>query len=335
MKQPDDNSQPTETPSTFEPLKDLRWSSTGPLLCPSTVLDRGLVSIKDPTVVHFEGRYHVFASTVSRAGAYNMVYLSFATFEEAPSVPWYHMDQTKGFDTYVAAPQLFYFAPQKLWYLVFQSGPPMYSTTRDVSDPTSWSVPKPFFTKTPTIIEENTGWLDFWVIGDDQFAYLFFSDDGGRFYLSRTPLARFPFGFSDPTIVLQDPIAGRLYEACNVYRIQETGDYLALIEAFDDSSNQRRYFRAFTARNLSGPWSVLNDDARLPFAGESNVTFESEPWTRDISHGEMVRHCIDETMTLSLSSLRYLYQGFEPTFDTSDYNAIPWKLGLLLPRGCG
>jgi endo-1,4-beta-xylanase len=65
-----------------------------------------------------------------------VVYFSFADWTEAPNAPPYHLDQTHGFGGYVAAPQLFYFTPQKKWYLVFQSGPRMFSTADLRGDPT-------------------------------------------------------------------------------------------------------------------------------------------------------------------------------------------------------
>jgi hypothetical protein len=123
-----------------------------------------------------------------------------------------------------------------------------------------------------------------------------------------------------------------LYEACNVYKINGTGKYLALIEAFDKSSSWRRYFRSWTADSLEGPWTVLHDDATSPFAGQQNVVFDGTAWSQDISHGEMIRAGYDETMAIDGTSLRYLYQGFAPSANTSDYNAIPWRLGLLTPR---
>jgi hypothetical protein len=105
----------------------LAWSGSAPVISPRSDATHDLVAVKDPTVVQVDGRWHVFASSVSRQGAYNMVYTTFTDWAEAPNAPLTYMDQTPGFNTYVAAPQLFYFRPQKKWYLVFQSGPPMYS----------------------------------------------------------------------------------------------------------------------------------------------------------------------------------------------------------------
>lgn len=306
-----------------------RWKSTPPVILPISDATHELVSVKDPTVVRYNDRWHVYASAVSRSGVYNMVYASFADWCDAPAAAFYHMDQTAGFDTYVAAPQVFYFSPQKKWYLVFQSGPPMFSTSADLSDPSSWSAPAPFFATTPSIVTQNTGWLDFWVICDEKYCYLFFSDDGGRWYRSKTAIGSFPMGFDDPVIVMQDPEAGRLYEACNVYKLQGSNQYLALIEAFDSTSDYQRYFRSWTATSLDGPWTLLNDDGTAPFAGKANVTFTGPAWSSHISHGEMLRVGYDETMTIDASKLQYLYQGVAPETDTSDYNSIPWKIGLL------
>jgi endo-1,4-beta-xylanase len=307
----------------------ISWKTDGPLISPVSDAKHDLVAVKDPTVVWFNNRWHVYASSVARGGIYGMVYLSFADWADAAKASFYYMDQTPGFDTYVAAPQLFYFSPKQQWYLVFQSGPPMFSTADDPGDPAKWALPQPLYPKTPPGIEASGGWLDFWVICDAQFCHLFFSNDHGRWYKSKTPIEKFPRGFGDPVVVMEDPEAGRLFEACNVYKLDGTGKYLALIEAFDKSSGFKRYFRSWTADSLEGPWTVLHDDATAPFAGKQNVSFEGKPWCEDISHGEMIRAGHDETMTIDGTKLRYLYQAFASGADTSNYNAIPWQLGLL------
>jgi len=203
-----------------------------------------------------------------------------------------------------------------------------------VKDPTKWTPPSAFFAKRPAIVEQDGGWLDFWVICDSQSCHLFFSNDHGRWCKSKTPIAKFPYGFSDPVVVMQDSEAGRLFEACNVYKINETNKYLALIEAFDASSNWRRYFRSWTSDSLEGPWTPLHESGASPFAGKHNVTFAGTAWSDDISHGELIRAGHDETMAIDGSRLQYLYQGFVPSANTSNYNAIPWQLGLLTLRYC-
>ena len=306
-----------------------RWTSTDPIIAPITDSSHDLVAIKDPSVVFFNDSWHVYATSVGTGGIYGMVYLNFSDFDDPASGTLYYMDQTPGFNTYVAAPELFYFAPQDRWYLVFQSGPPMYSTNDDPSHPEAWTRPARFFASEPSIITENGGWLDFWVICDDETCSLFFSDDHGRWYRSVTSVADFPSGFSDPAIVLEDADAGRLFEASNVYKVRGQDQYLALIEAFDSTSNWKRYFRSFTAESLDGPWQPLQDAGPTPFAGPANVDFAGEAWTANISHGEMLRDGFDQTLTIDPNNLQYLYQGVPPGFAGVDYNSLPWNLGLL------
>jgi endo-1,4-beta-xylanase len=265
-----------------------------------------------------------------------LVYTSFTDFANASSATLYYMDKTPGFDTYIAAPQVFYFTPQKKWYLIFQSGPPMYSTSDDISDPTKWTRPAAFYSAEPAIIKESGhGWLDYWIICDTSNCHLFFSNTHGRWYKSKTSISSFPSGFGDPVIVMQEAEGGRLYEASNVYKINGSNKYLALVEAYDSTSNWRRYFRSWTAESLEGPWTVLHSFGTAPFAGKQYVSFTGSAWTNDISHGEMIRAGYDEKMAIDACKMQYLYQGFDLNFDTSDwtaYNKIPWHLGLLTQK---
>jgi hypothetical protein len=309
----------------------VQWAGAAPIVAPPSDPTHALVAVKDPTVVRYEDRWVVYASSVSTAGAYNLVHASFADWSEAPSVTWYHMDQTPGFNTYVAAPQLFFFRPGNRWYLVYQSGPPMYSTTDDPSDPTSWTAPAPFFAGTPAIITQHGGgWLDYWVICDAGSCYLFFSSNQGFWYRARTSIDRFPGGFEDPVVVLSDSNSGRIFEGSNVYKLRGQDQYLAIIEAFDQTSSNRRYFRSWVADTLDGSFLPWQASGSFPFAGERNVTFEGTAWTRDISHGEAIRAGYDQTLELDPCHLQYLYQGTDPMAETGgDYNKIPWHLGLL------
>jgi len=317
--------------ATCELAESIHWNASAPLIVPISDATHDLAAVKDPTVVRFNNRWHVYASSVSSAGAYNIVYTSFSDFSEASSASLYYMDQTPGFNTYVAAPELFYFTPQKKWYLVYQAGPPKFSTADDPSDPTKWTQPAPFFSATPAIITQNGGgWLDFWVICDSASCHLFFSDNHGRWYTSKTAIDQFPNGFGEPVVVMQDTNAGRMFEASNVYKMNGTNQYLALIEAFDQTSGGRRYFRSWIADSLDGPWLPWQSSGSYPFAGSQNVTFQGSPWTNDISHGEAIRAGYDETLAIEPCNLRYLFQGDDPTANTGgDYNKIPWRIGLL------
>lgn len=149
------------------------WTSTGPIIAPVSDASHPLTAVKDPSIVRYGDRWHVFASSVSTKGAYSVIYTSFADWADAPTAPMAYLDQTPGLNGYLAAPQVFYFAPKKKWYLVYQSGPPMYSTSSDISNPKSWTAPAKFYASDPAIIAKD-GWLDFWVICDTQNCYIFF-----------------------------------------------------------------------------------------------------------------------------------------------------------------
>ncbi|MEN6333888.1 MAG: non-reducing end alpha-L-arabinofuranosidase family hydrolase, partial [Phycisphaerales bacterium] len=218
-----------------------------------------------------------------------------------------------------------YFRPHKKWYLVFQSQQPQYCTTDDISRPETWTRPQNFFERLPASAPRLP--IDYHVIADDTHVYLFFTGDNGCFYRSRTRIEDFPKGMSDPEIAIQDS-RNNLFEASITYRIKGTNTYLTLIEALSPA----RYYRAWTSDRLDGTWTPVPDADtwQKPFAGINNVTFEDGvmPWTRDISHGEMIRDGYDETMTLDPNNLQLLFQGRDPA-SGGRYELLPYQLGLL------
>lgn len=304
------------------------WTSTGPIIGPKND-NRNLAAIKDPSIVEINGTYHVFASTAQESG-YNLVYFRFTDFAEANDATFHYLDQSGIGTGYRAAPQVFYFAPHNLWYLVYQNGNAAYSTNEDIANPAGWTAPREFYSGMPAIIEQNIGegyWVDMWVVCDETDCYLFSSDDNGQLYRSQTTVEDFPNGMSQPVIALQDADRFRLFEAACVYRLT-TGGYLLLVEAI--GVNGDRYFRSWTSDSIAGEWEELAGSEEDPFAGASNVVFEdgAEAWTNSISHGELIRTETDQTLTISPCGLRFLYQGLDPAADDT-YNALPWRLGLI------
>ncbi|MGW1780549.1 non-reducing end alpha-L-arabinofuranosidase family hydrolase [Streptomyces sp. NPDC002143] len=304
------------------------WSSGGQLIAPKPDSTHAIAGIKDPSVVYHNGKYHVFASVASPAG-YGLVYLSFSDWSQAGSATHHYLDRTAIGAGYRAAPQVFYNTRQGLWYLVYQTGNASFSTNPDIGNPDGWSAPRNFYASMPDIIRQNIGngyWVDMWVICDSANCYLFSSDDNGHLYRSRTTLAQFPNGFTDTVIALQDSNRYALFEASNVYKVQGGNQYLLLVEAI--GSDGRRYFRSWTSGSIAGSWTPLAATEANPFARASNVTFPSGSWTRDISHGELLRAGNDQTLTVPSCRFQYLYQGKDPNAG-GDYNSLPWRLGLL------
>jgi endo-1,4-beta-xylanase len=300
--------------------ESFNWTSSDPLITPPD----GSVSIKDPTVVFYNGKWHVYATHYSTS--YSMVYLSFSDWDEADSAPKTLVSTNPNLTGYKCAPQLFYFAPQDLWYLVYQTQEPAYSTTKDPTDVSSWSAKKLFMTM-PDMVVENSDWggIDYWVICDDTDCFLFFSADNGFLYRARTLKSDFPDGFEGTTEVVMEDSKNALFEASNVYKMAGTDKYLLLNEAI---GLKGRYFRSWTADTLDGEWTPLADTQDNPFASTSNVT--GADWSTDgISHGEMLRTNPDETMTIDTCKMQYLFQGM--TDAGSEYNLNAYSLGLLTP----
>ena len=306
------------------------WTSSGVLISPKPDAAHPIVSIKDPSVVRYHNRWLVYATTANTSGNWSLAYTSFADWSQAAAAPQYFLDQNPGIGTgYRAAPEVFYFAPQKKWYLVYQTGLPSYSTTTDPTRPETWSATRNLQESMPQIIADNIGsgfWVDMWVVCDKINCYLFSSDDNGHLYRSQTTVRDFPNGFAKTVIVLSDPNRFNVFEASNVYRIKGTNTYLLLVEAI--GTDGRRYFRSWTAEGIDGDWAPLASTEANPFARAGNVTFPDGAWSQDISHGEMIRAGVDQTLTIDPCHLRYLYQGMAPSA-SGDYSQLPWRLGLL------
>lgn len=304
------------------------WRSSQPLVKPPAA-PKGIFGVKDPSIVYHDKRYHVFMTTAGKNG-WGMAYTSFANWEEAPKAPQFMLDKSPIGAGYRAAPQVFYFAPQKLWYLIYQGGDPMYSTTSNIADPMSWTAPKPFYTTVPASVKDangNAAWLDFWNICDDKKCHLFFTNDNGSLYRAETSIERFPQGFGEPVVAMTEK-RDDAFEASNTYRITGTNQYLTLIEAIGPKG---RYFRGWTADRLDGAWQPIPGAAMNLFAGADNVKFKDRIWSEGVSHGEMIRDGIDQTLSISpCQPLKFLYQGLDKEKGKAyEYIELPYRLGLI------
>jgi hypothetical protein len=304
----------------------LKWKSSGVLIKPISNESHTIVSVKDPTVVHYDGLWHIYATAYSTsARTWSMVYLNFKDWSDAPNARLTHIDVNPDLRGYHCAPHLFYFTPHKKWYLIFQSQHPQYCTTDDITKPETWTAPQNFFGRMPRSTPRLP--IDYHIICDDTHAYLFFTGDDGRFYRSRTKIEDFPNGMSDPEIAIEDN-RNNLFEGSMTYKIKGTDTYLTMIEALSPA----RYYRAWISDDLNGEWTPLEgaDSWEKPFAGIKNVTFADgvEPWTRDISHGELLRDNYNETPTIDPDHLRFLYQG-RAVDSGGRYELLPYRLGLL------
>lgn len=217
------------------------------------------------------------------------------------------------------APTLFYFTPKQQWILAYQWGSHKFSykTSNDPTDPNGWSGEKSLYNT--ALPPDGTGPIDQTIICNTTKCYLYYAGDNGHIYKSSMPIDNFPGEFAAAQDSGIQGTSQNLFEGVQIYTVQGSNKYLMLVEA----QGNGRYFRAWTATDLEGPWTLLTDN----FAIKSNVTF-TENWTNDISHGDLVRSSSDETFPIDPCNLQMVFQGRDPNANTS-YEKLPYRLGLL------
>ncbi|NNJ27099.1 non-reducing end alpha-L-arabinofuranosidase family hydrolase [Alienimonas chondri] len=314
---------------------DFQWRVSEPLLAvdperlpPSPA--HPWAAVKDPSIVRHDGRWHLFCTLrkfKEGDGRIRIGYLSFDDWAEADRAEWSVLDLTMD---YHGAPQIFYFAPHRKWYLIYQAADssrglkygPCYSVCDRLDDPAGWTKPRPLY----VVPEGEKAGLDFWVICDEAKAHLFFTTLNGRMLRAETALKDFPNrGWSRPVVALKADI----FEASHTYRLKGTDKYFTIVEA---QGGGRRYFKAYTADRLDGEWTGVADSPQRPMVAPRNVVNQADSWATSYSHGELIRTGIDQRLEVDPTATRILFQGAnDAEYRDRPYGQIPWRLGLLDP----
>lgn len=268
-------------------------------------------SVKDPSIVYYDNQYYLYYTGVTKKGEWKIGFATAPTIEELSSAKHTYCESIS--EGYFCAPQVFYYEPQKLWYMIYNDGTygAAYATTTDIADPTSWKGPQSLGLAAPT-------GYDFWVICDDKAAYLFYTENGTSKKILRrtTSLESFPTGWGDPTTVAYDS-----FEGVCVYHSQADGMYYMLPEDYYDN----RYYELWSASSLDGLWKQISEK----WASQRNIKFNEDHWTDNVSHGDILRTSVNQKQEIEdINKVDFLIQGVV-NGDYEDYAHIPWELGII------
>ena len=297
---------------------EAKWRLGTPVLSPGAAGAFDEVAVKDPSVVFFAGRWHVFYTARGR-GEYATGYVSAESLEQLQAARRHEIESMRGRGSrYACAPQVFFFRPQGLWYLICQTRDanyqPVYATTKTIEKPDSWSTPKPLLPK-----DEKAKWIDFWVICDASSAYLFYTRRHRDVYVRTTAIEKFPSGWSAGAKAF-----GPVHEAAHIYKAKGRGEYHMIYELNEGGV---RSFGLATARQLGGPWNKVTDTwatgSQLTGGAGENL------WTDIVSHGEAIRSGCDERLEYDAENPRLLIQGRTGTTADGPYQDLSWKLGII------
>jgi len=287
------------------------WNVDAPILFRAQAEPFDHFAVKDPTIVFSGGRYHMFYTGANASGGWQTLYSSATTLEGFRTAP--HIFLSSIGESYFAAPEVFFFEPDGLWYLIYQDGAfgAAYATTANIADPNSWSGPHSLG------ISGNLGW-DYYVICDNSSCYMYNSPSDGsrRIFLRTTTVANFPTGWSAPSVALTDT-----FEGLNVYRALADGQYYLVVEDLLDN----RYYELWTSASGGGPWAKVAEK----WAWRGNLVFNAGSWTNNVSHGDILRAGVNQRLEISdINRVDFLIQG-TTQLSCCPYQQIPWDLGII------
>jgi len=333
-----------------------KWTVSEPIMTKGPEGSFDNVATKDPSIVFYNGKYHLFYTAKSshriegkRRFGISVGYTSSPTLEGLKDSKRY--DFKKIVDEVIIAPQIFFFEPQKKWYLIAHKNmahnrdlAPVYLTNENIEDVNGWSKPKLLRTGKAG----NEFWIDFWVICDDQDAHLFYSNQRGSVLRMQCPIDEFPQGLTKAeekvalTVSGDDDRGGpwRMFEAVHIYHVKKTDQYLAILECGYENLNREklvdarnRFLIAMVADKLQGPWRRVESGVNEYFADASALYNEDgtpSAYTL-VSHPELIRNGYNQKLEITDFNITMLMQSFDGSAfsDNYYYSELPWELAIV------
>jgi predicted GH43/DUF377 family glycosyl hydrolase len=267
------------------------------------------LSVKDPSIVYSEGKYHLFYTARNKAvSGWQMGYVSASQISQLNMSTRNYMSALNG-GSYFCAPEVFWFSSKNKWYLIYQSGlGASFSTNSDIANASGWS--------SAQSLGFSDG-IDFWCISDGNYVYCFYSAQDGSKTIKRrrTTVEKFPYNWEAATVV-----AINTFEAPHVYKNKADGKYYMIVEDLS------RHQELWVATTLGGVWTQVAEN----WASIDNLTFLADHWTDQVSHVEALRSGTDEKMEIdNINHCDILMQGITKEGYTGDYTNIAYDLGLI------
>ncbi len=299
------------------PYQPNYWEINEPVFLPGESGSFDEIAVKDPTIIFFENYWHLFYTARNRY-EYTTGYVSAKELEKFQLAERYELTQIRGKTRYGCAPQVFYFEPEKKWYLIFQNGDanyqPAFSTTKTISKPNSWSNPKSLLIK-----DNSEKWIDFWIIADEKKVFLFYTKAHNEVIVRSTDIINFPYKWSSEKKIFEG-----VHEAIHVYKVKDKDEFHLIYELNNEGI---RSFGMAVAENLDGPWKKETDK----YACGEQLHFKKNTyqWTEMVSHGEVLRSGYNQFMEYEPDNCSWIIQGIMKQELLSKYEFLPWKLGII------
>jgi arabinoxylan arabinofuranohydrolase len=291
------------------------WKISDPILLPGPDGSFDHVAVKDPSIVFFADQWHLFYTARSEA-EYTAGYVSAKELQGLQQAPRHELERIRGKSRYGCAPQVFYFQPQGKWYLIYQTRDanyqPAFSTTATIARPETWTGPQPLIGK-----DARIKWIDFWVICDQERAYLFYTQAHQEVIVRSTALADFPRGWGEA----EQAYTG-VHEAVHVYKVIDQDEFHMIYEL---NEGDVRSFGLARSTHPAGPWEKVTDR----YATGDQLRYTGKAWTDMVSHGEVLRSGYDQRMEYEPCGCRWIVQGILSKDVAGPYPSLRWKLGVM------